>query len=152
MMALVLLFLVQTVRTQDGTPARISYSEFLQHLETGLVHKVVFRDRAIEGEFSAPVNIDSAEYVEFEARTPGDVTDGLLEQLRSEGVVIYAEAPEAGWETFLLTALPWLLFIAFWGVVGGTVHVLYCRKHGIHPVHATPRRKYYELRNWAWQE
>ena len=45
-----------------------------------------------------------------------------------------------------------LLFIAFWGVVGGTVHVLYCRKHGIHPLRETPRRKYYELRGWSWQE
>lgn len=45
-----------------------------------------------------------------------------------------------------------LLFVAFCGVVGGTVHVLYCRKHGVHPIHATPRRKYYDLRGWTWQE
>ncbi len=45
-----------------------------------------------------------------------------------------------------------LLFIAFLGVLGGTVHVLYCRKHAIHPLHATPRRKYYELRGWTWLE
>ena len=27
-----------------------------------------------------------------------------------------------------------------------------CRKHGIHPLHATPRRRYYELRRWEWKE
>ncbi len=27
--------------------------------------------------------------------------------------------------------------------IGTTVHFCWCRKHGIHPIHATPRRKYY---------
>ena len=26
------------------------------------------------------------------------------------------------------------------------------RKHSIHPVNATPRRKYYQLRGWDWPE
>jgi cell division protease FtsH len=113
-MALALLFLVQTMRNQESTPARISYSQFHEYLEEGRIHKVVFRDRAMEGEFRSPVTIESQEYVTFESRTPGDVTDGLLMQLDEENVIVDAEAPEAGWGTFLLTALPWLLFIAFW--------------------------------------
>ena len=36
--------------------------------------------------------------------------------------------------------------------VGGVVHVVWCRKHGIHPLYATPRRRYYELRHWDWPE
>ena len=36
--------------------------------------------------------------------------------------------------------------------VGGVVHFSWCRKHGIHPVYATPRRKYYELRQWKWPD
>ncbi len=36
--------------------------------------------------------------------------------------------------------------------VGVAVHLTWCRKHGIHPVKATPRRKYYELRGWEWVE
>jgi len=114
LMALALLFLVQTMRSQENTPADISYSQFLEYLDEGRVHKVVFRDRAMEGEFRTPTTIEGQEYVTFESRTPGDVTDGLLGNLQSEGVIIDAEQPEAGWGTFLLTALPWLLFIAFW--------------------------------------
>ena len=38
------------------------------------------------------------------------------------------------------------------GVIGGTVHVIWCRKNGIHPIRATPRRKYYQLRGWEWLE
>ena len=36
--------------------------------------------------------------------------------------------------------------------IGGTVHWVWCRKNGIHPLHATPRRRYYELRGWDWHE
>jgi hypothetical protein len=35
------------------------------------------------------------------------------------------------------------------GIIG---HVLWCRKHNIHPFNATPRKKYYQLRGWAWEE
>ena len=45
-----------------------------------------------------------------------------------------------------------LLFPATAALAGGTVHVLWCRKHGIHPLHATPRRRYYQLRRWEWKE
>ena len=38
------------------------------------------------------------------------------------------------------------------GVVGLTFHFLWCRRHGIHPLRATPRRRYYELRQWRWVE
>ena len=45
-----------------------------------------------------------------------------------------------------------LIVPALGAVAGGTVHVWWCRRHGIHPIHATPRRKYYELRGWTWSE
>ena len=38
------------------------------------------------------------------------------------------------------------------GVVGSTFHVIWCRKNGIDPWKATPRRKYWELRGWEWTE
>lgn len=45
-----------------------------------------------------------------------------------------------------------LIFPAFVFVLGATVHFVYCRKHGIDPWRATPRRRYYELRGWTWTE
>ena len=45
-----------------------------------------------------------------------------------------------------------LLVIATPAIAGTTVHFTWCRKHGIDPWKATPRRKYYELRGWAWSE
>ena len=38
------------------------------------------------------------------------------------------------------------------GVMGVTGHTVWCRRHGIDPLRAPPRRKYYELRGWTWQE
>ena len=45
-----------------------------------------------------------------------------------------------------------LLFPVAVAAVGTVVHFVWCRKHGIHPIYATPRRKYYELRHWDWPE
>lgn len=114
LLTLVAMLAVQSFKNQEGAPKRITYSQFLQYLEQGVVHKVVFRDRAMEGEFRSTVVIDGGDYHSFESMTPGDVGDDLLRRLDAEGVVVDAEKPQAGWGTFLLTALPWLLFIAFW--------------------------------------
>jgi hypothetical protein len=38
------------------------------------------------------------------------------------------------------------------GVLGLTFHFVWCRKNGIHPIRATPRKRYYELRGWDWEE
>ncbi len=45
-----------------------------------------------------------------------------------------------------------LLGVAVPGVAGTTVHFTWCRKNGIHPFRAIPRRRYYELRGWEWVE
>ncbi len=47
----------------------------------------------------------------------------------------------------------WALLVPLSGAIaGGTFHYFWCRKHGIHPIHAAPRRKYYELRSWEWPD
>lgn len=114
LLTLVAMLAVQSFKNQESAPKRITYSQFMQYLDQGIVHKVVFKDRSIEGEFSVNTTIDGADYYTFESMTPGDVGDDLLRRLDAEGVVVDAEKPQAGWGTFLLTALPWLLFIAFW--------------------------------------
>lgn len=40
----------------------------------------------------------------------------------------------------------------FTGIAGTVFHVVWCRRNGIHPLNATPRRRYYELRGWTWRE
>ncbi len=36
--------------------------------------------------------------------------------------------------------------------LGGAFHFVWCRRHGIHPLNATPREKYYDLRGWTWPQ
>jgi hypothetical protein len=44
---------------------------------------------------------------------------------------------------------PWSwLWVLFMGAFGSTVHLWWTRKHGIHPLTAEPREKYYALRGW----
>ena len=42
-------------------------------------------------------------------------------------------------------SLAWVLGLP---VVGGTVHMWWCRKNGIHPISAEPRDKFRELMGW----
>jgi hypothetical protein len=37
-------------------------------------------------------------------------------------------------------------------VLGTTFHFVWCHKHGIHLLRATPHRTYYRLRGWQWPE
>ena len=47
----------------------------------------------------------------------------------------------------------WALLVILISAVGGfSFHLWWCRKKGIHPIRATPRRKYYDLRGWEWLE
>jgi cell division protease FtsH len=114
MMALMLLLAVQIVRGQEEPATEFTYTEFRDHLTRGLISEVTFRERAVEGELRQPIVRDNQEFHHFETMLPGDLTDGLLEQLETQGVVVSAEPADGGWGTVLLAALPWLLFIAFW--------------------------------------
>src|SRR5690606_35038410 len=114
MMALMLLLAIQIVRGQGEMAAEFTYTEFREFVAEGRVYKVTFKDRVVEGELNGPITRNGQEFVRFESRLPGDLTDGLLTELESQGVIVEAEPTEVGWGTLLLTALRWLLFIAFW--------------------------------------
>ena len=43
-----------------------------------------------------------------------------------------------------------LLGFAF--IISLYIHFSWCKRNGIHPTKATPRKKYYQLRNWGWVE
>lgn len=45
-----------------------------------------------------------------------------------------------------------LLILIFFAMAGLLFHFAWCRKNGIHPLKATPRKKYFQLRKWIWYE
>ncbi|MDA0310995.1 MAG: ATP-dependent zinc metalloprotease FtsH [Gemmatimonadetes bacterium] len=114
MMVLMLLLAVQFVRGEEETIEEITFTEFRSQLSSGNIHEVTVIDRKIEGELRAPSANQNGEFIKFGVTLPGDLTDGLLADLEAGDVIVKAETAEPGWGTFLITALPWLLFIAFW--------------------------------------
>ncbi|HMQ01329.1 MAG TPA: hypothetical protein PKC24_16225 [Cyclobacteriaceae bacterium] len=45
-----------------------------------------------------------------------------------------------------------LSFLGILFLAGLSFHFIWCKRNGIHPLHATPRKKYYQLRKWNWEE
>lgn len=77
----------------------------------------------------------------FECETPA-----WKKVLRWTMAAVLSQAAASVWGYWALGVL------AVLAVTGLTVHLTWCRRHGIHPLRATPRRRYYELRKWAWEE
>jgi hypothetical protein len=64
------------------------------------------------------------------------------------------------WSIIAALTLGLYLIIGHWsilvptaiGLAGLTFHITWCKKNGIDPLRATPRRRYYELRGWQWPD
>jgi hypothetical protein len=53
---------------------------------------------------------------------------------------------------FYAVAGHWAVLFPVAGALAGLgFHFWWCRKQGIDPLRATPRRRYYELRGWEWR-
>ena len=47
----------------------------------------------------------------------------------------------------------WALLFPLLAMIPGTIyHFNWCKKNGIDPIKATPKKKYYQLRGWKWEE
>jgi cell division protease FtsH len=115
LLVLMTVMVLQFMRGQDQTYTELSYTQFSAQLRAGNIHEVtVVAGEAVEGELSSPIMVDGEETIRFRTMLPGPVTEGQIALMEDQGVVINAEPERQGWGTFLLTALPWLLFLAFW--------------------------------------
>jgi len=116
-LALMSILAVQFVRGSEEEAAEFTYTEFRRQLRDDNIHQVtVIKGQSVEGELRAPVARDGQENpaTEFTTILPGPIEETLIAEMEEKGVLISAEVETTGWGTFLLGALPWLLFIAFW--------------------------------------
>ncbi|HSG09880.1 MAG TPA: ATP-dependent zinc metalloprotease FtsH [Longimicrobiales bacterium] len=113
---MVLMFVValQLVRGPGEAAAEFNWTEFENQLTGANIHQVTFKGQVLEGELRAPVQRDGQDLIKFTLTLPPGADDGLAARLNAADVIVEAEQPQAGWGTFLMAALPWLLFIAFW--------------------------------------
>lgn len=77
----------------------------------------------------------------FEVETPG--IKKALKWLILDAVTI---------GLFYVVAHYAILFPVVMVTIGTIVHFRICKKNGIDPFKATPRKKYYALRGWDWVE
>jgi len=80
-------------------------------------------------------------FARFEVETPA--SKKIVKWLLIHGITI---------GLFFLVRHYALIFPLFMILLGTTFHIRICRKNGIDPIKATPRKKYYELRGWKWEE
>lgn len=80
-------------------------------------------------------------FARFEVETPG--WRKMLKWLIVAGLTLGLYTVVGHWA---------LAFPIAAALAGGTFHFVWCRRNGIHPLMATPRRKYWQLRGWQWTE
>ncbi len=115
LLALLSIIAVQMFRGQQEASSEFSYSEFREQLEAANIDSVmVVEGKQVEGELRSPVLHNGQETNKFHTMLPGEISDALVSRMEEQGVIISAVPERPGWGTLLITALPWLLFIAFW--------------------------------------
>jgi cell division protease FtsH len=104
--ALIMVVLFNFFNTTTATKEKISYTEFIENVESGHVKSVTIKANMIDGEFKDGKN--------FETVAPNDPE--LVKILRENKVQIYAKPPEhSPWYVQLLISwLPFLLLIGIW--------------------------------------
>ena len=115
LLVLMTVLILQVMRGQEEAFTELNYSQFSSQLNAGNIHEItVVAGETVEGELSSPILVEGQETVRFRTMLPGPITEALIALLEQQGVIISAEPARQGWGTFLLTALPWLLFLGFW--------------------------------------
>jgi cell division protease FtsH len=115
LLVLVPLLMLNFLRGQEDPSYEFTYTEFRSQLAAGNIHSLkVIESVRLEGEFRDPVTRDGTEYINFETNLLGPISDGLIEELEAQGIVLRGEPEQTPWWTFLISALPWLILILFW--------------------------------------
>ncbi len=100
----------------------ISYSEFMEQVNTSNVLSVTIRDLQVKGEFGKNVDIyipniqQSRSTKHFQTFLPSFQGEALLTELRNKGVLIVIEPEEQlspFWQ-FIVGLLPWVFIIGIW--------------------------------------
>src|SRR5262245_21616679 len=98
---------------------QITYSEFLQEVDSGNIRKLTFIEKEVEGELGREKRLAQGQgqrtVQHFRTTIPFEDPD-LLQRIseRNPGAVLDAKQPQANWLGILASGLPFLLLIVFW--------------------------------------
>ncbi len=115
LLALVPLLFMQLFGSGSSAGVELSYTEFREQLASGNVREVTIVDsRSVEGELRTPLSREGESVDRFVSMLPGEVTDGLLEELQARNVVIAARAARTPVIERVFAFLPWILMAGIW--------------------------------------
>ncbi|MBE0425989.1 MAG: ATP-dependent zinc metalloprotease FtsH [Nitrospirae bacterium] len=100
----------------------ISYSQFIEQLDTDNIKSVTIKDLQVNGEFIKEVNIQPVDEREprlinsFQTYLPSFLGDELLSRLEEKNVIVNVEpsAERSFLSQILIWVLPWVLIIGIW--------------------------------------
>ncbi len=108
------LFLAQVLSSKRTLKEKLTYTEFINKVESGQISECKFKGRTITGRFKIPDKIPigsggkSLVYEEFSLNIPFDDPD-LPKFLAENGVSVTAEEEGSNFWSIALNILPWLL-------------------------------------------
>ena len=115
LLALVPLLFFQMFSSGGNAGVEFTYTEFREQLASGNIREVTIVDaRSVEGELRTPVNRDGEDMSRFVCMLPGEVTDGLLEELQARNVIISARPARTPVIERVFAFLPWILMAGIW--------------------------------------
>ena len=115
LLALVPLLFFQIFSSGGNAGVEFTYTEFREQLASGNIREVTIVDgRSVEGELRTPVNRDGEDLSRFVCMLPGEVNDGLLEELQARNVIIGARPASTPVMERVFAFLPWILMAAIW--------------------------------------
>jgi cell division protease FtsH len=106
-----------------GAPQQypISYSQFLEQLNSGNIKSIIIKELQVSGEFTKEITVQlpagqkpaSVKY--FQTFLPTFQGQDLLNKLQDKNVAVTVESPEKGllWQV-VIGVLPWILIIGVW--------------------------------------
>ncbi len=103
----------------DKDIAEITYSEFINQMESGNISEVTFTEREVEGKLTEPRTFASSRSSKpassFHSRIPfADVNYELVDRLEKQGVKITAKVMGPDFFSILISVGPWLILILVW--------------------------------------
>jgi len=116
---LAFIFAYSIYSSSSSDIAEISYTEFINQLESGNIESVIFVDRTIEGrlkqETSLTTDKGTDRYTKFKARIPFDDNNfTLVNRLEQAEVIIDVKTEGPNYFSILISFAPWLLLIFIW--------------------------------------
>lgn len=116
---LAFIFAYSLYSSSDGDVADITYTEFLNQLNSGNIESVTFVEKTLEGRLKKETSLTTQKgtdrYTKFQARIPFDDNNfTLVNRLESAGVTIDARTEGPNYFSLLMSFAPWLLLIFIW--------------------------------------